>query len=374
MKKWVSAVLAAALLAAGLSGCASSPGGPAASAPATSSAALRSRLTGLPLPDNTPQDQRPVAVMCSGDPDAYPLRGLSAAGLVYEMETEGGFTAYMGVYENMDAVPVTGPVFSGRDSFVQMMFPLDALFVHIGESTQAARLLEMYKYENKDLNGISLKGVTEADEKRFGKQYLPEHSYFTSGALLQKAVEQYHLASRLSDTQPSPCFPFMPTGQKRSLEGGEAAKVQVQFSPSTTTRFVYENGRYVKSAAGKTQTDENNASPLAFDNLFILFTTVDTYPDGVLSRVEMRFGGVGWYCSGGRFEKIRWLKGDPERPLRIVSPDGRETPVQVNPGTSYVAVVSLNSFEGFRTLKAEEPFPAASSSSVVSTTLPVVSR
>ena len=45
---------------------------------------------------------------------------------------------------------------------------------------------------------------------------------------------------------------------------------------------------------------------------------------------------------------MRWLKGAPEQPLRIVAADDTETPVAVNPGRSYVAVVGLDMFPYFR--------------------------
>ena len=40
--------------------------------------------------------------------------------------------------------------------------------------------------------------------------------------------------------------------------------------------------------------------------------------------------------------------GAPEQPLRIVSTDGAETPVEVNPGRTYIAVVGLDMYSYFR--------------------------
>ena len=84
--------------------------------------------------------------------------------------------------------------------------------------------------------------------------------------------------------------------------------------------------------------------PVEFDNAFVLWTTIERYPDGILSNVNLSWGGIGYYFNGGKVEKVRWLKGEPNEPLRIVSLDGTETDIKVNPGKSYVAIVSLDYF------------------------------
>ena len=79
----------------------------------------------------------------------------------------------------------------------------------------------------------------------------------------------------------------------------------------------------------------------------MLWTQIERYPDGVLSKVDLAWGGVGYYFNGGKVEKVRWMKGDPNEPLRIVTLDGTETNVEINVGTSYVAMVDLDYFGTF---------------------------
>ena len=57
-------------------------------------------------------------------------------------------------------------------------------------------------------------------------------------------------------------------------------------------------------------------------------------------------GGIGYYCYGGKCEKIYWQKGTPLEALRLyyLNEDGTcsDTPLEVNIGKSYVAVTDVD--------------------------------
>ena len=61
--------------------------------------------------------------------------------------------------------------------------------------------------------------------------------------------------------------------------------------------------------------------------------------------MDYDFGGLGYYISNGRIEKIRWTKGPTEYPLMLQDEAGNS--LMVNCGRSYVAVVSLNEYDNF---------------------------
>ena len=61
-----------------------------------------------------------------------PQSGISQADIIYEAVTEGGVTRLMALYSNLSKVPYVGPVRSARTQFVEMMLPLNAVYVHIG--------------------------------------------------------------------------------------------------------------------------------------------------------------------------------------------------------------------------------------------------
>lgn len=324
---------------------------PTSSAPLVPQATLHegaSPLTGKKLAEDAPLQRRPLAVMVDNVRAALPQRGLMQADIVYEMVTESGITRLMAVYADYTKMPEVGPVRSARDQHVQLAFPLDALYLHVGGSTYANEMLSLYHYEDKSINGRNAPGALELDADRNALSAI-EHCWFTNGALFTQAAETYKLDTALPAVRPA--FQFVPyDAPPRVLTGGDALGVEVRFSGYTTCTLVYnaETRRYEKSQFGAPQMDENTGQQLAFDNVLVLFTDVTKYPDGVLANVRYAFGGVGVYCSGGRYEKVRWMKGAPEEPLRIVSTDGTETPVALNPGTTYVAIADLGVYPHFR--------------------------
>lgn len=306
-------------------------------------------LTGLPLAQGAAQSVRPLAVMIDNVQAALPQRGLQSADLVYEMVTEGGITRLMAVYSDYASMPQTGPVRSARDQHVQMMLPLGALYLHVGGSSYAKDLLSQYHYTDKSLDGYFQSGALTLDTQR-NQTVSIEHCWFTDGALVSAAVQQYGLDTVQNADQPA-VFQFVPfTEEKRVLPGGDASELYIRFSSYTNSTFTYDPqlAQYAKSQFGAPHIDANTGEAITFDNLFVLFADTEKYPDGVLTKVDFNWGGVGWYFSGGRFEAVRWLKGAPEQPLRIVVADDTETPVAVNPGRSYVAVVGLDMFPYFR--------------------------
>ena len=80
-----------------------------------------------------------------------------------------------------------------------------------------------------------------------------------------------------------------------------------------------------------------------------MFTDIYTYPGDQkdLQYAEYSWGGVGYYCYGGKIEKIRWEKGTDLETLRLVSFDTQE-PIEINCGKSYVTVVDVDEAINFQ--------------------------
>ncbi|MEG1781857.1 MAG: DUF3048 domain-containing protein [Oscillospiraceae bacterium] len=315
-------------------------------------------LTGEEQSFDYPYGQRPVGVMVnnimSGDSyqSAWPQSGLSQADTLFEMETEGGITRYLAIFRDYTKMPVVGPIRSARDQFVQMMFPLSCLYVHDGGSTYAKDMLKTYEYEDRDLTpnkGVSFRDKTEYNNGL--KAY--EHTEFVSGQLITKAVENEKNEIN-SQEEPANMFDWVKYDEpKRVLDGVDASTIEWRFSNSYASKISYnaENGKYTKdhinlnSRFSKPLIDAGNGGiKVEFDNVFVLWTQIERYPDGVLSNVDLRWGGVGYYFNGGKVEKVRWFKGLPHEPLRITSMDGTETPIKVNTGKSYIAMVDVDYF------------------------------
>lgn len=302
--------------------------------------------TGLAKTENYPQGTRGVAVMINNVQAALPQSGLNAADLVYEMETESGITRLMAVYRDYTAMPTVGPIRSARDQHVQLMLPLNALYAHIGTSTYAASMLDTYHFTDvRSLDGKYRNYYWIDAERRATRAQ--EHCVYTNGENFAEAVERYGLDTALGE-EPAPVFNWVPLQEpRRELTGGAARSVYVRFSSYAYSEFVYNEaaGTYTKYEFGGPQQDmAEGGSPYTADNLFILFTEMEKYPDGVLTHVSME-NGAGLYFCGGRYEVVRWKKGRPEQPLRILDSEGHETDIRVNPGRSYVAMVDSAQIE-----------------------------
>ena len=212
-------------------------------------------------------------------------------------------------------------------------------------------MLERYNYSDKDL--IPALGISLRDSSLLATK-AREHTEFTSGELITRAVEDESNGISTNYTEPANVFDWVPYDEPaRTLSGVDVNEVYWNFSKSYAAKLTYnrENNTYTKehinlmSNFSHPMVDGNKDNrPVEFDNAFVLWTTIERYPDGILSNVNLSWGGIGYYFNGGKVEKVRWLKGEPNEPLRIVSLDGTETDIKINPGKSYVAIVSLDYF------------------------------
>ena len=327
-------------------------------------------LTGRKRSDDYPTDQSPVAVMVNNfkssyGNDAFPQWGIGDADVMYEMVTEGGITRLMAVFSDYKTMPSVGPIRSTRDAHVQLVLPYNPLIVHEGASIFAERMLgagvgadeytpedfSMYDYRTRDAynkNPLLNTHVIEWDTELIDQGREPEAAAYTTADLLTTAVE----TALDTSGEPSPIFNFIPyTSPARKLADGNADKMHFQFSGfgdgwgSYYTSFDYNKtlGAFQKTdTKGDPHIDNNTGEQLSFENVFLLFTEITPYSDqGLdvkdLTFVDLSLGGYGYYFSNGSYEKVRWLKGLPHEPLRIVDFDGHEIDVAINTGKSYIA-------------------------------------
>ena len=309
-------------------------------------------LTGLEKDDNYPDGERPIAFAVNNIHFADPQKGLAGADIIYEIVAEGGITRFLAVYSNYRNITAIGSLRSARDQHLQCMFPLGAIYMHIGGSTVATSMLYQYQYEDKEIDGNyqSIRDVAfYFDNNNHARANGSEHCWFTNSALIATAIEKYDI-----DTQgePAPIFNFVPYYEPaRELEGGTADSFTFRFSDyiyDPHPEFIYneQTGTYLREQFGAPHMDEETDEQLSFENVIILFTEIKPRsPGDILMDVNFRYGGYGFYFCNGRYEQIRWIKGMPEDPIRIVDLDGNEIDVQINPGTTYVAVVSIDEYD-----------------------------
>ena len=296
---------------------------------------------------------RPVAIMINNIAQARPQRGINDADVLYEIMVEGGITRFMGLFNNYEALGDVGPVRSARDQFFRLVMPFQPLYVHIGRSGITQQYIDDVEYGDLNLDGNGFDDLIYRDQGRLNQGYSYEHTAFTTGERLKSYVDWKDVD--MSRDLSSPIFDFVDYREPaRSLSGEDALSVGIVHSNSYRTYFDWDAaaGKYLMSQYSYAardilpSTDANNGTQLSFDNVIVLFTDFDVYPDPGgsgydLQKVDYTFGGVGYYFNGGKAEPIRWKKGSPLEALYLVDTEGNETSVKVNPGKTYLAVVDL---------------------------------
>lgn len=298
-------------------------------------------LTGLARPEGMEDGARPVVVSVVNNQRALPQRGVAAADVVYEMETEGGITRLMAMYADYRTLPQVGPVRSTRDQFVQLALPSDAIMAHIGASVYARNLLSVLDY--KVVDGIYLGSTSfyfdenRAQPKPEGK--LNEYCFYTDAELLWNGMTAIDV---WTNGEVPPLFWF---ADNAAPAGQDAYKLNVNFSESMGASFTYneETSLYSKNIIYKqpefaelAHADEDGTQ-LAFKNVFILTCPITFKPDGYVTEFDLTHG-EGWYFTAGGAQKITWEKGEPTDPLLLFDANGNMLAVQR--GKSYIGIVN----------------------------------
>ena len=318
-------------------------------------------LTGAARSTNS----RPVAVMVnnianSQRQNARPQRGIGSADLLIEAKVEGGITRLCAVFSDADSIPEVGPLRSGRDQFLQLLMPHQALYYHDGESIFCTQFINVYDYSGLNIGGKSYFNtpthphVAHRDSR--GRNVAYEHTEFTSGAEIRKAAAnagiglQYPYEStffRFADYRTGAENTMRGTASGRTIRIVHSDNYKTSFSYSALSR-TYKMQMYSHAAGGFENTvDELNGKQLSFDNLLICFAPIAAYPgdSGDVQQVSYISGGEAYFFSRGGVQVGRWEKASPEHPLKVYDDAGAE--LLFNRGKTYLAIVDDDEWSNF---------------------------
>jgi hypothetical protein len=341
-------------------------------------------LTGEAKGDNYPEGQRITAVMVNNITQARPQRGLSDAQMLFEIKVEGGITRFMAVFNDYKDIKEIGPIRSGRDQFFRLILPWQALYVHEGQSVVMQQYALDYDYgtlnNNDGANGYRDYGRVNWAGQCYNNGTLAlEHTMYTSGDNISKYITDNSVD--MNRTYNSTFFNFVDYRQEnnvRTLDAGPDAAyndkygdpvitdgqyVSVTHSDSYKTRFVYDDSTktykmqqyYSTDGAWRDTVDEGaDNKQLEFTNVIALYTDIHVYPGHEakdLQYVEYNWGGIGYYCYGGKCEKVYWQKGTPMECLRLYYLDENgqcsDNYLEINTGKSYVTFVDDDEIGNF---------------------------
>ena len=291
-------------------------------------------LTGEPKGADYPEGQRITSVMVNNIVAARPQRGLSKADILFEIKVEGGITRFMPVFTDYKTIGEIGPVRSGRDQFFRLILPWQALYIHEGQSVVMQQYAIDFSYgnlnNNDGANGYRDYGRVNWAGKSYNNGTLAlEHTMYTNSDNIQEYIDNNKVD--MNKTYNSTFFNFVDyrLGTTRDLSNsidsaysdkygpvvGDGEYVEIVHSQSYKTRFIYDSAsntykmqqNYSDGQWRDTVDEAADNKVLTFPNVIVLYTDIHTYPGHEakdLQYAEYAWGGIGYYCYGGKCEKI----------------------------------------------------------------------
>ena len=346
--------------------------GEAAASSAASSEAASSAFSLLPAYDADPltgearkSTGRMVGVMVnnianSEKQNARPQRGIGSADLLIESKVEGGITRFCAVFHDADSIPEIGPLRSGRDQFLQLLMPYQALYYHDGESAACTKFINVYNYSGLNIGGKSYFNtpthphVAHRDSR--GRDVAYEHTEFTSGKEIRQAASNAGIGLKYDYDATFFRFADYRTGEENAMQGAASGRtVSITHSDHYKTSFRYDpQSRTYKmqmysriSGKFENTVDELNAKQLSFDNLLVCFAPIERYSgdSGDVQQVSYISGGDAYYFSRGAVQHGRWEKASPEHPLLVYDKTGAQ--MLFNRGKTYLAIVDDDEWSNF---------------------------
>ena len=124
--------------------------------------------------------------------NARPQRGIGSADILVESKVEGGITRLCALFHDVGQIPEIGPLRSGRDQFLQLLMPWQALYYHDGESIFCTQFVNVYGYSGLNIGGKSYFNTPThpivSHRNNRGREVAYEHTEFTSGKEICKAA------------------------------------------------------------------------------------------------------------------------------------------------------------------------------------------
>ncbi len=283
---------------------------------------------------------RPVAIMINNIKAAMPQVAVSEAEIIYEILEEGGITRLLCVYNDYKSIPEIGSIRSARDYFIDIANAHDAVYVHAGGSVYAKNELATGRIDH--LDGIYLNHFYRSAERR--KTMAKEHTLMISGEGIVKNMQAKGYRETTELPQPL-------TFGAHCAGTEDASYVEIPFSMAFKTNpyalsffnYVPQKGTYDKGHYGTEHIDGDDGEILSFTNLLVLECAHSTIPGDANGCIKVNFtgSGKGKYFTGGKYKDIVWKKQTRTSSYTLYEADG-ETPLMLNPGKSYIAIVPIN--------------------------------
>lgn len=305
-------------------------------------------LNGQPLEE--PWNGHATAVVLNNIYQCLPQHGISAADIVYELETEGGITRLLGIFSNLEGVGSIGPVRSARSFFNSIALSYKAPIIHCGGSVEGRNghysdngdKIDNWAHIDETYNGKYF----FRDQNRLNNGFSREHTLFTNGKMLLQA-----LADKSLDTPNSLETDYgLKFNDDAAVSGKAANTVTITYNGSKTTTMEYntETSAYDFYQYKFHQVDGNNKQKMSFTNVLVLNTKQWYKFDGTYYRsfYTLVGSGSGYYAVNGQIVPIKWSRPSLRGPLSFTLEDG--TPLELAVGTTYIGISGNSNYISYK--------------------------
>ena len=295
-------------------------------------------LTGLETTSDL-ADLRPVSVCLGNSAYSLPQDGISQMEILIEMPIENGQTRLLMLTTSYEKVATIGPVQSMRPYLLEVGASFGAIHCFNG-SDGTIQEDKLAQFDTLDYVSQKLQSVYYKDDTR-----LDPNDLMTNGILISNAINKQGFETKVAEGYQNP-FTFVSPDATVVLTGGTAKEVSIAYSSDLTVQFIFntKTGQYDRYQFGEKQIDGNNGTPLAFENLFVLFASSITYDTetGTSLDLVMEDGGSGYYCTNGKQEQITW-QYNSDGSMSFFDSEGNI--LEANRGTSYIGFVKAGCME-----------------------------
>lgn len=282
------------------------------------------KLDGV-LVDTENANHLPLEMIIENHTSVRPQSGLAKAGVVYEALAEGGITRFLAIFAVNGTLNI-GPIRSARPYFVDLARAYNGIFVHAGQSPQAAE--EIVKTKITDFNQF---------HKKYNFYNIPnrakEHSLFTNLHLMELGWR----AMNFKDRGDYDSWTFK---DDAPVATPTTKPIVIDFSTASyRVSYEYDAARnvYKRSQAGTLATDKEGGA-IEPKNVAIMFTTSKLF-DKLRRDIVVIGQGKLLLFRDGEMITGTWSKTSAAMQLQLLDSNGAA--LQLNRGQTWVEVVDL---------------------------------
>lgn len=275
---------------------------------------------------------RPYAIMINNLGVARPLQsGLQDAMIIYEMIVEGGLTRYMAVFQDQNTERI-GSIRSARHYFLDYALENDAIYVHHGNSPQAAA-----DFKTLNIDRISV-DASKTGWRDKSLNVSTEHTLFTSIAKLNNGG-----GNKRKTRNKDFLLNYSETPIDLSTKEGaiKANNIEITYSGSVKSSYEYDESaqNYKRSVNGKAHTDYVTKKQYTFKNIITYQISNTSLNDGSgkdRQTLDNIGSGEGYYITNGYAVPITWSKSSRSSQTVYKYKDGTE--IDVNDGNTFIQI------------------------------------